>query len=150
LCVVFAADLPYLPCSASCIEREAIDLKGKQNRKKQPPEKVETDYSAQVKAGLHRLAFGSISDAVKLLFLEDAPAPDELANLDLFHVAELKRGKNGVEVKIFDRFKAMELLAGLAQDKSKVEDALPFYRAIMGSVPDDSSKKLDVNRHDEV
>ncbi|WP_312643397.1 terminase small subunit [Hydrogenoanaerobacterium sp.] len=125
-------------------------MKGKQNRKKRTKFDEKQDYAAQVKAGLHRLAFGSIADAVKLLFFEDAPTTDELTELDLFHIAELKRGKNGVEVKFFDRFKAMELLAGLAEDKSKEEDALPFYQAILGSLPDSTAKETDVSVHDEV
>ncbi|MEF9853546.1 MAG: terminase small subunit [Hydrogenoanaerobacterium sp.] len=92
----------------------------------------------EVREGLYRLAFGSTTDAVKLLFFEEAPSPAELSGLDLFHIAEVKRGKNGVEVKLFDRFKAMEALARIAQAEEAGDGALPFYSAILGSVNDEA------------
>lgn len=87
----------------------------------------------EVKGGLHRLAFGSTTDAVELLFFEETPPPSKLAGLDLFHVSEVKRGKNGVEVKLFDRLKALEALARLAEAEGAGDGALPFYKAILGS-----------------
>ena len=67
--------------------------------------------SKQVIAGYERLAFGSIADAVKLIFSE---SPDELGECDLFNVSEIKHLKNGsVEIKFFDRMKALEKLEAL-------------------------------------
>lgn len=64
-----------------------------------------------VVAGLKRLAFGSCSDAVYLVFADELPPPDVISGLDLFNVSEIKRVKGGgVEVKLFDRQKALEKL----------------------------------------
>ena len=60
--------------------------------------------------------------------------PQALEELDLFQVAELRRGKNGVEVKFFDRIKALEALAALDRPETAAGTALPFYRALLGSV----------------
>ena len=59
--------------------------------------------------GFERLAFGNINDATFLVFSEELPPPSTIAKLDLFNVSELKRIKGGgVEIKIFDRQKALE------------------------------------------
>ncbi len=63
--------------------------------------------------GYERLAFGSIQDAVKLLFCEELD-PEWLSGLDLFPVSEIKRPKGGgMEIKFVDRLKAMERLEEL-------------------------------------
>ncbi len=65
----------------------------------------------RILSGLFRLAFGSARDAVKLVFAEELPSDAELDALDLFQVSEIKRVKGGgVEVKLFDRQKALERL----------------------------------------
>lgn len=67
--------------------------------------------SGSVIAGLKRLAFGSCSDAVYLVFAEELPPPGVIEKLDLFNVSEIKRVKGGgVEIKLFDRQKALEKL----------------------------------------
>lgn len=96
--------------------------------------KQKQNLQTRVKLGLERLAFGSVSDAVRLLYLEDVPSVEALEKMDLFHVAEVKRGKNGVEVKLFDRFKAMEMLGRLAEAESGSEGTSPLYRAIQQSL----------------
>ena len=61
-------------------------------------------------AGYRRLAFGNISDAVSLLFMKE-PGEDELKDMDLFLVSEIKKPKDGnMEIKFFDRLKALEKL----------------------------------------
>lgn len=78
-------------------------------------------------AGLSRLAFGSANDAAKLVFADELPSDSVLSKLDLFHVAELRRVKGGgVEVKLFDRQKAMERLleCAAAGDTSAAANAL--------------------------
>mgnify|MGYP003292202735 FL=1 len=75
--------------------------------------------TSSVRAGLRRLAFGSCKDAVTLAFADELPPPDVIGNLDLFNVSEIKRVKGGgVEIKLFDRLKALEKLYELemAQD----------------------------------
>ena len=68
---------------------------------------------SEVRAGLVRLAFGSVNDPVALVF-SDQPTPYAIAHSDLFNVSEIKRVKGGgVEVKFFDRQKALEKLLEL-------------------------------------
>lgn len=76
-------------------------------------------------AGYKRLAFGSVSDAVRLCCGE---LPDDIETLDLFCVSEIKRTDKGVEVKFFDRIKALDRLAGMNNDN--IDSAAPFYRAL--------------------
>lgn len=67
--------------------------------------------SGNVISGLKRLAFGSCTDAVYLVFADELPPSHVISNLDLFNVSEIKRVKGGgVEVKLFDRQKALEKL----------------------------------------
>jgi phage terminase small subunit len=67
--------------------------------------------NGNVIAGLKRLAFGNCTDAVYLVFADELPPPDVISRLDLFNVSEIKRVKGGgVEVKLFDRQKALEKL----------------------------------------
>lgn len=63
-----------------------------------------------VEDGYRRLAFGNISDAVSLLYMEN-PSQATLSKMDLFHISEIKRPKDGsMEIKFFDRLKALEKL----------------------------------------
>ncbi len=80
------------------------------------------------RVGYERLAFGSIADAVSLLYM-DSPSAKELEKMDLFSVAEIRRPKDGsMEIKFFDRLKALEKLS----EKSEGEGgAAPFYEAIL-------------------
>ena len=77
--------------------------------------------------GYERLAFGSVSDAVKLIFSEN-PNNLNLDNFDLFNISEIKRPKDGsMEIKFFDRLKALEKLESLCNTNDK---STPFYRAL--------------------
>lgn len=59
--------------------------------------------------GYEKLAFGSVTDAVRLLFLEGDEC--RLDTMDLFNVAEIKRPKGGgMEIKFFDRIKALQCM----------------------------------------
>lgn len=77
-------------------------------------------------AGYERIAFGSAADAVRLCFADGVP--EEPDALDLYLVSEIKRSKNGVEVKLFDRMKALDRLCEL--DGLESDRAEPFYRAL--------------------
>ncbi len=85
--------------------------------------------SSQLAAvGYERLAFGSIADAVKLLYM-DNPSEEELEKMDLFSVSEIKRPKDGsMEIKFFNRFEALEKLREGAKQES---GAPPVYDAIV-------------------
>ena len=85
--------------------------------------------SDEVKAGLHRIAFSSSVDAIKLLLCDDYEILD-VEELDLFNISEIKRPKGGgLEIKFFDRVKALEKL-GEISDVSQENGAVPFYEAL--------------------
>lgn len=83
-----------------------------------------------VRAGLERLSFGSVSDAVRLLY-EKEVTPEMLENMDLFQVSEIKRGVNGVlEMKFFNRLQALEKLSALEEQADNSSSFAPFYEAL--------------------
>ena len=78
---------------------------------------------------LRQLAAGRCNDAVKLIFAE-APAADFIDGLDLSQLSEIKRGANGsVEIKLYDRIRALELLGELV-GAGGGEKAAGFFRAL--------------------
>lgn len=82
-------------------------------------------------AGLRRLAFGRINDALELLS-EDPPA--NCGRLDLFNVSEIKRVKGGgVEIRFFDRLEALEKLAELETKAAESSSADSFFDALKKS-----------------
>lgn len=92
-----------------------------------------SDRQSEVLAGYRRLAFGCVNDAVRLLQCGDdlsLLAPDEL---DLYLVSELKRPKGGgLEIKFFDRLKALERLEALAGREPSAQ-AAAFLAALGGA-----------------
>lgn len=91
---------------------------------------------ALVRAGLERLAFGQANDAAYLVCAEELPSPDQLAMLDLYNVSELKRVKGGgVEVKFFDRQRALERLYELASGADSAAAQRELFAAISGADP---------------
>lgn len=84
----------------------------------------------EIREGYRRLAFGPVTDAVRLLFLDEAPSPGQLEEMDLFSIAEMKRPRaGGVELKFFDRLKALEKLSQM-EEQAVQDSALPFYEAL--------------------
>lgn len=73
--------------------------------------------SSFVLIGLYRLAFSNVADAVSLLY-ENAPTKELINSLDLFSVSEIKRTDKSVEIKFFDRVKALEKLSALDEKES--------------------------------
>lgn len=85
----------------------------------------------EVCQGYRRLAFGTVADALRLLFSEEALTDDKLEKMDLFNVAEIKRPKGGgLEIKFFDRLKPLERLQTLSEFENESEGALGFYQAL--------------------
>ena len=79
--------------------------------------------------GYQRLAFGCISDAVCLLF-SDEVSREEIEKMDLFNISEIKRKKGGdIEIKFFDRLKALEKLQDTYAVSAKAEES-SLYSAI--------------------
>lgn len=83
-----------------------------------------------VPTGLERLAFGSSSDAVKLILTAGTDNSPDIDSLDLFNVSEIKYtcGK-GMEIKFFDRLKALEKLSEISGSTAE-DSAVSFYEAI--------------------
>ncbi|MBQ8824306.1 MAG: terminase small subunit [Ruminococcus sp.] len=87
--------------------------------------------SESVLIGLERLAFGSNNDAVKLVFSETFSSDEMIDKLDLFSVSEIKRDKNGgVEIKFFDRQKAMDGILSY----SKKQDCSSAAEQLLGAL----------------
>ena len=83
-------------------------------------------YKAYV--GYERLAFGSVADAIKLLYM-DKLDKIELDVMDLFCISEIRRPKDGaMEIKFFDRLRALEKLE--QSDGAQKTDINPFYYAV--------------------
>lgn len=81
------------------------------------------------KAGLKRLAMGSIADAISLINMDKSPDSEKLKEMDLFMVSEIKRNdKGGIEIKFFDRFKALDKLS---ESCETAENTTPFYDALV-------------------
>ncbi len=97
--------------------------------------------SQKAVSGYERLAFGNVADAVKLMF---ADSFDNLESYDLFNVAEIKRPKeNCMEIKFFDRLKALEKLEQYGQEGEK--GPADFYQALVGGM----EKLSDTNGESE-
>lgn len=92
-------------------------------------EKERRPFSLQAEKGLFRLAFGSVADVLKLMLCEDALSAEEIEKLDLFNVSEIKRPKGGgIEIKFFDRLKALEKLAQAGGGKEDTQSS--FIKAL--------------------
>lgn len=77
-------------------------------------EKEKSSLCSDVEKGLHRLAFGSVADALKLMLCEETLTAQQIEELDFFNVSDIKRPKGGgLEIKFFDRLKALEKLSQL-------------------------------------
>lgn len=95
-------------------------------KKKQPPRA----HPDAVKRGYRKIAFGKVNDAVRLMF-RDGLGPEEMKKLDLSSVAELKQTKDGLEIKFYDRMKALECLREMEENGAGQS---PLYRALLQSV----------------
>lgn len=85
----------------------------------------------RIRESLEQLAFGSVNDAIRLLFCED-PDMRTLRRLNLFSVAEVRRPKGGgMEIKFVDRMEALQCLKEFCeQEDDDRERLLPFYQAL--------------------
>lgn len=78
---------------------------------------------------MRRLAFGGIADVLRLMNAENLENLN-LETLDLMNVSEMKFSKNGgMEIKLFDRLKALERLSMLCEDPKEAGDAA-FFEAL--------------------
>lgn len=109
-------------------------------------EKIENMYLEKKKnlmykatSGYERLAFGNISDSIKLLFCENLN-PNDLDKMDLFNISEIKKPKDGaMEIKFFDRIRALEKLEQI--NLNSYSEKEPFYYALERSMKKLSSQE---------
>lgn len=91
-------------------------------------EEKQKNLMNKVYGGYERLAFGNIADAVKLLYIEDI-SDINLEDMDLFNISEIKKIRGGgVEIKFFDRIKALEKLENIRIFDTKEDSS--FYNAL--------------------
>lgn len=84
----------------------------------------------EIVSGYRQLSFGSASDAFRLLFLDEPPSSKELEEMNLLNISEIKRPKSGgIEIKFFDRLKALEKLEEISS-LTQSDGALHFYDVI--------------------
>lgn len=77
--------------------------------------------------GYQQLAFGSIADCISLV-TEEKVTKEDLQNMNLFMISEIKKPKDGaMEIKFFDRLKALEKLQSYLDGESQ---CVPFYEAL--------------------
>ncbi|MBQ7118063.1 MAG: terminase small subunit [Clostridia bacterium] len=80
-------------------------------------------------SGYYRLAFGCFADAVSLLFKDEITA-EEIKQMDLYNISDIKRKKGGdIEIKFFDRLKALEHLQQITCQEEK-NPAASLFSAI--------------------
>lgn len=92
-------------------------------------DKEKRDTKTDIVSGYYRLAFGCYTDAVSLVFRDDITG-DDLQKMDLYNIAEIKRKKGGdIEIKFFDRLKALEHLETITSDSEK-GSAFSLFSAI--------------------
>ncbi len=100
------------------------------------------DLRALAITGYRQLAFGSIADCVKLIYDTDNLPP--LDTMNLFMISEIKKPKDGsMEIKFFDRIKALEKLTEIEQLSE--ESSIPFYKALEKSADIFSSDEEEEN-----
>ncbi len=96
----------------------------------------------RVMIGYERLAFGSTSDAFRLV-MADSFDGISVERLDLYNVSEVKKPKDGaIEIKFFDRIKALEHLGDIPENTDK---ASAFYEVLS-----DCARGLEGSEKNEV
>lgn len=96
----------------------------------------------QIEQGLLDIALGSVSDAISLLFMTEEEIIERLPKLKLINVSEIKRPKGGgMEIKFFDRIKALERLG--TDKNSDSDSSLSFYEALEKSANDSRENSDD-------
>ncbi len=128
-----AAKFPFPKTRAvSLLSREEIRVRTRE---------LKSARAAEMRAedGLARIAFGSPTDAVKLA-LGDENAKENIEELDLLNVSEIKIAKGGAtEIKFFDRIKALSELAKIEALESNggTEFLKAFLNGADGKTADD-------------
>lgn len=115
-------------------KQDGLKLLSQRTVRRQVEKERKAAFSGEVeiRAGLERLAYGRVNDAAALAFADEV-TPAMLAKADLFNVSEIKRIKGGgVEIKFFDRQKALERLCELNERDGADSRARELVEAIYG------------------
>lgn len=102
------------------------------------------NFSIKAEIGYERLAFGEVSDSIKLIFTKDLDK-NQIKNMNFFNISEIKKLKDGtIEIKFFDRMKALEKLHQIEINRSENE-VLPFYSALENGIKNFNFKNQNQN-----
>lgn len=131
-------------CTYYCLSRNGSEAASKSGyifpdrsaakllRKKEIKEEIERSdrekraSQKDIISGYYRLAFGCFADAVSLLFKDEITA-EEISQMDLYNISDIKRKKGGdIEIKFFDRLKALEHLQEISCHEEKSPAASLF------------------------
>lgn len=82
-----------------------------------------------VEEGYRKLAFGPVSDAVRLMFPEEGRVP-EIEGMDLFNIAKISAARGGLEITFFDRLEALDRLSARQKEEAAPRDAFGFLDAV--------------------
>lgn len=92
-----------------------------------------------IKSGLMRLAFGQANDIMEVVLSDEPIGLNRLYRMNFFNVSEVKKVKGGgLEVKLFDRQKAMEKLFEIYQSENNKTGAEEFLTALSMSAGEDN------------
>lgn len=80
---------------------------------------------------LERLADRRVNDAVKLAFL-DRESVEQVDELDLSGLVELKKSEKGFEARFVDQIKVLEMMRELMKEDGN-QAAEDFFRALNGA-----------------
>ncbi|MBQ8378175.1 MAG: terminase small subunit [Oscillospiraceae bacterium] len=117
-------------------EREGLKLLKLRSTQKLIKRYRENSFSDEdaVKCGLSRLAFGEINDIMEVLLSDEPIGLHRLFKMNFFQISEVKKVKGGgIEVKLFDRQKAMEKLLEIIEKSKSRADADDFFDALKTS-----------------
>lgn len=117
-------------------EREGLKLLKLRSTQKLIKRYRENSFSDEdaVKCGLSRLAFGEINDIMEVLLSDEPIGLNRLFKMNFFQISEVKKVKGGgIEVKLFDRQKAMEKLLEIIEKSKSRADADDFFDALKTS-----------------
>lgn len=99
------------------------------------------DFLSNVQTGYKKLAYGSVTDAIKFLINDEISEPD-IEKMDFFNISEIKKqGSDALHIKFFNRMEALEKLQALESSKEQVGET--FYKALFQST--EQGEEGDIN-----
>lgn len=104
-------------------------------RKKKSVTYTKEKLRKEVMKSLIALSSGRQCDVMKLIFSGEELSPEVMKKMDFSSVSEVKRLRDGgVEIKFFDRYRALELLLKAIQEEEGETTLRQFYEALSNTV----------------